>query len=248
LQAYSWIVPWFGPWEVPSICFPIYLSSYHLTLYSLFTGHVVTTKNIKKNVLQWSTIFYRFVTYCFIYLIHRDIPLPHIKMYCKANHAVNVMLHRVRNNFCVLKVKFSLCFINHCAAKTLFLTLALVGSEWLPSFIGCFTPKKKAPVTNWTGDCVGQRASLDGVIRKKNLCPCQELNPDSLIIDSVVWSLYWLSHPSSLFSEYYFKYSEYWGMFKIKINHVCILRFVPVFVQYPVCKKIHKIQFELHER
>jgi hypothetical protein len=99
----------------------------------------------------------------FTYLIRLNIPLPQMKTFCKANYAVNVMLHRVRNNFFVLKVKFPLC-----TTRTSFLTLALDGNEWLPSLLGCFIPEKKPQLqigqeTLWT------KAPVLMVWKKKSL-------------------------------------------------------------------------------
>jgi hypothetical protein len=43
----------------------------------------------------------------------------------------------------------------------IFLTSALVGSEWLASRPGRFTPKERAPGTHWIGDWVDPRTGVD---------------------------------------------------------------------------------------
>jgi hypothetical protein len=47
--------------------------------------------------------------------------------------------------------------------STFFLTLALVGSAWSASRLGCFTPGERASSTFWMGDWVDPRAGLDDV-------------------------------------------------------------------------------------
>jgi hypothetical protein len=65
------------------------------------------------------------------------------------------------------------------------LTLALNGGEWSASCPGCFTPRERAPGTHWIGGWVGPRAILDMVVKRKILCPCQELNPRTQIVQPV---------------------------------------------------------------
>jgi hypothetical protein len=46
-------------------------------------------------------------------------------------------------------------------SSTHFLTSVLDGDEWSASSPGHFTPREKAPFTNWIGGWVGPRADLD---------------------------------------------------------------------------------------
>jgi hypothetical protein len=46
------------------------------------------------------------------------------------------------------------------------LTSALDGSEWSASRPGHFTPKERAPGTDWMGGWVGPRAVLDAMVKK----------------------------------------------------------------------------------
>jgi len=57
-----------------------------------------------------------------------------------------------------------------------FLTSALY-CEWLASRPGCFTSGEGAPVTDWIGDWLGPRSSLDAVAKKNFSCSYRELNP-----------------------------------------------------------------------
>jgi len=47
------------------------------------------------------------------------------------------------------------------------LTLVLDGGKWSTSHHGCFTPKERAPGFHLIGGCVGLRASLDAVVKRK---------------------------------------------------------------------------------
>jgi hypothetical protein len=56
-------------------------------------------------------------------------------------------------------------------------TLSLLdGGEWLALSPGHFTPREVAPGTHWIGGCVGPRAGLDSVVKRKYLCLSQESN------------------------------------------------------------------------
>jgi hypothetical protein len=50
-----------------------------------------------------------------------------------------------------------------------FLTSALVGGEWSASRPGRFTPGERVPGTHWIGGCVGPRAGLGDVEKRKFL-------------------------------------------------------------------------------
>jgi hypothetical protein len=50
-----------------------------------------------------------------------------------------------------------------------FLTLALVGGEWMASRSGHFTPGERVPGTYWIGGLVGTKASIDNVENRKIL-------------------------------------------------------------------------------
>jgi len=58
------------------------------------------------------------------------------------------------------------------------LTSALDYGEWSASRPGRFTPRERAPGTQWTGSWVGSRVGLDAVAKVKGPyhCPCRELN------------------------------------------------------------------------
>jgi len=58
------------------------------------------------------------------------------------------------------------------------LTLALDGGEWLASHTCCFAPGEGPSCTYWIRGWVGPIADLD-VVKRKNLCPCQKLNPSN---------------------------------------------------------------------
>jgi hypothetical protein len=49
-----------------------------------------------------------------------------------------------------------------------FLISTLVGGEWSASCPGHFTPRIRAPSTDWIGCWVGPRVSLDVVAKRKN--------------------------------------------------------------------------------
>jgi hypothetical protein len=49
------------------------------------------------------------------------------------------------------------------------LMLALLGGEWSASRTGSFTPRERGPDTLWIGGCVGLRAGLDDVEKRKFL-------------------------------------------------------------------------------
>jgi hypothetical protein len=65
------------------------------------------------------------------------------------------------------------------------LTSALDGGEWSASRPGRFTPRERAPGTHWLGGCVGPRAVLDAVVKRKILSPRQESNPRTPIVQAV---------------------------------------------------------------
>jgi hypothetical protein len=48
-----------------------------------------------------------------------------------------------------------------------------------------FIPGERAPVTHSIGDCVGPRAGVDDVERKKNLYPYRGSNFDPSAIDAI---------------------------------------------------------------
>jgi hypothetical protein len=62
--------------------------------------------------------------------------------------------------------------------STFFLNSALAGGEWSGSRPGCFTHRKRASGTHWTGRWVGPRAGLDDVEKRKFLAlPGLEIEP-----------------------------------------------------------------------
>jgi hypothetical protein len=68
-----------------------------------------------------------------------------------------------------------------------FLTSALdgvvAGQSHAPAVL---CPGERTPGTHCTGGWVGPRACLDSETRGKIPCPCQGLNPDHLVVQSVV--------------------------------------------------------------
>jgi hypothetical protein len=60
----------------------------------------------------------------------------------------------------------------------IFLTLALVGGEWLASRPCSFIPAERDPGTHWIAGCMGPTAGLDDVEKRKFLTlPGLELPP-----------------------------------------------------------------------
>jgi hypothetical protein len=104
------------------------------------------------------------------------------------------------------KVKLSLCLTNYAPRHEdiwrvdvyihIFLTSALVGSEWSISHPCRFTPEERAPGTRWIGGWVGPTAGLDDVEKRKFLTlPGFELRP--LGRPAFSQSLYRLRYPGS---------------------------------------------------
>jgi hypothetical protein len=62
---------------------------------------------------------------------------------------------------------------------------SLDGGEWSVSRTGRFIPKKRAPGTHWIGGCVGPRAILDTVVKKKIPSPRRESNSTTPIVQPV---------------------------------------------------------------
>jgi hypothetical protein len=65
------------------------------------------------------------------------------------------------------------------------LTSALDGDEWSASRPGHFTPREIAPGTHWIGGCVGPRAVLDAVVKRKIPSPRRESKPRTAIVQPV---------------------------------------------------------------
>jgi hypothetical protein len=57
------------------------------------------------------------------------------------------------------------------------LNSALDGGEWSASGPGRFTPRERAPGNHWIGGCVGPRAVLDAVVKRKISISRRESNP-----------------------------------------------------------------------
>jgi hypothetical protein len=66
------------------------------------------------------------------------------------------------------------------------LTLAIDEGEWSDSRLGSFTPRERAPGNHWIGGCVGPRAVLDVVVKRKFSIPRLESNPGAPIVQPVV--------------------------------------------------------------
>jgi hypothetical protein len=75
-----------------------------------------------------------------------------------------------------IKVKHSA--MKTCVLTYVSLTSALAGGEWSASLPGRFTPRERAPDTQWIGGWVGPRVGQDDVEKKKFLTlPGLELRP-----------------------------------------------------------------------
>jgi hypothetical protein len=104
------------------------------------------------------------------------------------------------------RLNLSLCFFNWAQrhegvlrewrhSSTHSSTLALDGGEWLASRPGRFTPRERAPGTQWTGGWVDPRAVLDAVVKRKIPSPCRDSNPKTPIVQPVAqrytdWAIY----------------------------------------------------------
>jgi hypothetical protein len=67
----------------------------------------------------------------------------------------------------------------------MFLTLVLDVGEWSASCPSYFILRERATNTHLTGVWLSCRGSLDVVAKRKNPCPCFELNPDHPACSSV---------------------------------------------------------------
>jgi len=83
-----------------------------------------------------------------------------------------------------VKIQFFLCFNwaprhEHVLGERSYSSSssALDGGEWSASRPGRFTPRERAPCTNWIGGWVGSRASLDAVVKRKIPSSCRNSNP-----------------------------------------------------------------------
>jgi hypothetical protein len=65
------------------------------------------------------------------------------------------------------------------------LTSALDGGEWSASHPGHFTPRERIHGTHWIGGCVGPRAVLDVVVKRKIPSPRRKSNFRTPIIQLV---------------------------------------------------------------
>jgi hypothetical protein len=92
------------------------------------------------------------------------------------------------------KEKLFLGLTEHHAMKTYWgsggiapriLTSALDEGEWSASRSGCFTSTERAPRTHWIGSCVGPRAVLDAVMKRKIPSPHRKSNPRTPIVQPV---------------------------------------------------------------
>jgi hypothetical protein len=58
-----------------------------------------------------------------------------------------------------------------------FLVSAVNGGEWSASHPGRLPPEERAPGAHWLGGCVGLRAGLDSMEKRKHLLPCARNRP-----------------------------------------------------------------------
>jgi hypothetical protein len=70
------------------------------------------------------------------------------------------------------------------------LTSALDGGEWSASRPGRFTPRERAPGTDWIGGWVGPRAVLGPMVKWRIPSPRRESNPRTPIITKFMSPLY----------------------------------------------------------
>jgi hypothetical protein len=62
------------------------------------------------------------------------------------------------------------------------LTSALEGGERSASLPGRFTPRERVPGTPWIGGCVGPRAVLDAVVKRKIPSPAGNRTLEPMIL------------------------------------------------------------------
>jgi hypothetical protein len=76
------------------------------------------------------------------------------------------------------------------------LTSALDGGEWSASHPDSFTLRERAPGTHWKRGCVGPRAGLDAVVKRKIPSSWRDSNPrsPSSLPVIILWSPPWC-HP-----------------------------------------------------
>jgi hypothetical protein len=68
-------------------------------------------------------------------------------------------------------------------------------------------PRKVPCSTCSIGSWLGAEASLYAVEKREISCACQELSPDSLVVQLRVWLIYWLSYQSFIY-YLFFKVNE----------------------------------------
>jgi hypothetical protein len=90
-------------------------------------------------------------------------------------------------SICYVKVKFSLCLTKHHAMMAYWGSggIALYGGEWSASRPGRFTPRERAPGTQWIRDWVGPRTVLDAVVKRKIPSPHRESKPRTPVVQPV---------------------------------------------------------------
>jgi hypothetical protein len=98
------------------------------------------------------------------------------------------------------------------------LASALDGGEWSPSYNGRFTPRERAPFTRWIGGCVGPRAVLDAVVKRKIPSPPPEMepqNPDHPVLFKRHYIIYFiLKYKINTYLNMQFK--------KLEIKHISL--------------------------
>jgi hypothetical protein len=76
-----------------------------------------------------------------------------------------------------------------------FLTSTLGESEWSSALPGRFTSRGILPFTHWIGDLVGPGTSLDAVEKRIISCSFRESDPNSVVVQPIVWFVYLLRYP-----------------------------------------------------
>jgi hypothetical protein len=77
--------------------------------------------------------------------------------------------------------------------------ISLDAIKWSDSRSGCFTAQETAPGSHCIGGWVDPTAGMDIMEKIKSLSLVRISNPDSTIVQPVVYSLYRLSYPSYVF-------------------------------------------------
>jgi hypothetical protein len=130
--------------------------------------------------------------------------------------------------FCAVntKVKLSLCFFltehhawRHIGEWGVAPRILDLGTRW--RWLVSFTPRERAPGTHWIGGCVGPRASLDAVVKRKFSIPRRQSNTRTPNHPAHSQSLYRLSYHSSMLCRHAHVYHSDWKKYKGIVLYAC---------------------------